>query len=228
QLWACNLCKRKQELMAKTGAWYHGGMARPVALDVGDIASGSDTGSTKADTSPSNEKRAKMMDKQGHDGSQGSEKENMDRQRSISRAGSLQGKELKRQFSMSDAMNRGHDSGSASQQSAPSSAGGSQAGSGPASAADQDKARDQDRGRGKERGSAKHRFHSESRLTETDRRYGALDSQHPSERDRHKAQREGERAPPTSNKGGHLEDKKMTPHGNSRNEQDTDLKDRHR
>ena len=34
QIWACNLCKRKQDLLAKTGQWYHGGMAKPVQLEI--------------------------------------------------------------------------------------------------------------------------------------------------------------------------------------------------
>ena len=42
-VWSCNLCKKKQELLVKTGQWYHGGMAKPVQLDV-----------TEAQLAPSN------------------------------------------------------------------------------------------------------------------------------------------------------------------------------
>ncbi|GFR83175.1 hypothetical protein ElyMa_004116900 [Elysia marginata] len=231
-------------------------MARPVALDVGDVSSAPESGSTGRTglgggsgpgLSPSTEKRAKMMDRGSTDGSQGSEKENFDRQKgSFSRAGSLQGKELKRQFSMSDAMNRGHDSqggsgglvggsgGGASQ----TSAGMSQAGAEPA-------APGQERGRGKERGQSKHRFYSESRLPETDRRYGGGDSssshaqqeqqqqlqqqqqQLEHARDRHKGDTGSrhEMAPGTSSSSGKQD------HGNYRSEaemRDAERKERHR
>ncbi|CAL1538462.1 unnamed protein product, partial [Lymnaea stagnalis] len=91
-----------------------------------------------------------------------------------------------------------------------------------------------DRGRGKERGSAKHRFHSESRLSETDRRYGTEVPLHLPERDRHKTDHHGSRheisrdAVLPALKGGHVEDKKMTQHGSYRSDGDADMKDRHR
>ncbi|CAD5119973.1 DgyrCDS8559 [Dimorphilus gyrociliatus] len=44
-LWCCTLCRKKQELLVKTGQWYHGGQARPVQLDVD---SPSDTGSIRS------------------------------------------------------------------------------------------------------------------------------------------------------------------------------------
>ncbi|RUS87150.1 hypothetical protein EGW08_005082, partial [Elysia chlorotica] len=263
-IWACNLCKKKQDLLAKTGAWYHGGMARPVALDVGDVSSAPESGSTGRSgmggitgsisgqgLSPSTEKRAKMMDRGSNDGSQGSEKENFDRQKgSFSRAGSLQGKELKRQFSMSDAMNRGHDGGQGASSGLVGGSGGgaSQTSSGISQAGSDHMSAGQERGRGKERGQSKHRFYSESRLSETDRRYGDSSSsisqqeqqqqvqqQHQQQqqqqsehaRDRHKgdAGSRHESAVGTSSSSGKQD------HGNYRTEADmreADRKDRHR
>ena len=174
-VWACHLCNKKQELLAKTGAWYHGGMARPVALEVGEnAATGAAPGSRPPgrggmEASPPNEKKAKMGG--AGDAASGSEKENYDRQRSFPRASSLQGRELKRQYSMSDAVSsqRGHD-------------GASQASSGQTPEAAVEGEKGQERGRGRERTSAKHRFHSESRLSETDKRCAAM--QHPESRHR--------------------------------------------
>lgn len=171
-VWACHLCHKKQELLAKTGAWYHGGMARPVALEVGDAtATGAAPGARPPgrggmEASPPNEKKAKMGG--AGEAASGSEKENYDRQRTFMRASSLQGRELKRQFSMSDALGsqRGQD-GASSGQTAEAPAEGEKG---------------QERGRGRERTSAKHRGHSESRLSETDKRYAAL--QHPESRHR--------------------------------------------
>lgn len=240
-VWACNLCKKKQDLLAKTGTWYHGGMARPVALDIGDVASGSESGSIKAEVSPSSEKRTKMTDKQDGRG-MGSDKEIFDRQKnSFSRAGSLQGKELKRQFSMSDAINRGLGQASGHQQ--PTSSGGQTGPVGPSSsgsekASEQEKPKDHgqtpDRGRGRDRGSAKQRFHSESRLSETDRRYGGDFQQH-QERDRHHGSNrrdvaDRDKGPAFSHKSGQGDEKKGGEHGVHRGgEQDArDIKDRHR
>lgn len=76
-------------------------MARPVALDVGDTASGSETASTKTDVSPPNEKKAKILAKQQTDNGASSEKENIDK-KSVSRSGSLQNRGLKRQYSLSE------------------------------------------------------------------------------------------------------------------------------
>ncbi|GFN91097.1 regulating synaptic membrane exocytosis protein 1 [Plakobranchus ocellatus] len=247
-IWACNLCKKKQDLLAKTGAWYHGGMARPVALDVGDVSSAPESGSTGrgmgGGVSPSTEKRAKMMDRGSNDGSQGSEKENFDRQKgSFSRAGSLQGKELKRQFSMSDAMNRGHDgqatSGSGGLVGGSGGGAGSQTSSGISQSGGEHASVGQERGRGKERGQSKHRFYSESRLPETERRYGdpspsisqqeqqQQQQQQQSEhgRDRHKGDTGSRHDMASVNTSGKQE------HGNYRNEaeiRDVDRKDRHR
>ena len=84
-------------------------MARPVGLDVD---TGSDASSIKTDTSPPHEKKARFPSQQRlqeGDGGEGSEKENRGhnaqgvRQGGMSRAGSLHGKELKRQYSMNDA-----------------------------------------------------------------------------------------------------------------------------
>ena len=174
-VWACHLCHKKQELLAKTGAWYHGGMARPVVLEVTDgAATGAAPGARPAgrgamDASPPNEKKAKMGT--AGDAASGSEKENYDRQRTFTHSASLQGRELKRQFSMSDAVSsqRGHE-------------GASQASSGQAPDAQVEGEKGQERGRGRERTPAKHRFHSESRLSETDKRYSAM--QHPESRHR--------------------------------------------
>lgn len=174
-VWACHLCHKKQELLAKTGAWYHGGMALPVALEVGEnAATGAAPGSRPPgrggmEASPPNEKKAKMGG--AGDAASGSEKENFDRHRSFARASSLQGRELKRQFSMSDAVSsqRGHD-------------GASQASGGQTAETAVEGEKGQERGRGRERTSAKHRFHSESRLSETDKRCTTM--QHPESRHR--------------------------------------------
>ncbi len=113
-VWACNLCRKKQELLVKTGQWYHGGMARPVALDVD---TGSETSSIKTDISPTHEKKRFPNERQqgAHsDGGQSSEKENIAQHPSqkqdsrLGRTGSLHGKELRRQYSLADGIsNRG-------------------------------------------------------------------------------------------------------------------------
>ncbi|BFZ11469.1 hypothetical protein BsWGS_14508 [Bradybaena similaris] len=181
-MWACNLCKRKHDLLAKSGAWYHRGLAPNGAAADGDIAHCNETILAKVEASPSSEKRAKLTDKQdigaqrnGLDGANNSP---------IVRAGSLQGKELRRQFSMSDALNRsvGQGGPSAHLSLAPSSS--------PLSVKDrvvpehgQTKNHVQvaDRGRTKDRGTSKQRFHSETRLSEAEHWHGT-DSQLKSER----------------------------------------------
>jgi len=124
QIWACNLCKKSKEILLKTGQWYHGGMAKPVALDVGDT--GSETSSIKTDTSPPHEKKPKFPDHQlpgqYSDGGQSSEKENIIQNippgqmppsgkgdgRPLSRSGS----QLRRQYSLSDGIgHRGNTPG---------------------------------------------------------------------------------------------------------------------
>ena len=233
-------------------------MARPVALDVADTLGDGDAPGSKPDISPSGEKRAKMMDKVAHDGSQGSEKENFDRQKgTFTRAGSLQGKELKRQFSMSDAANRdrGHDSGlgsSISSSSQPGSSGASQSGgqssvdrsSVDRSSVDRcsvDRSSELDkpllgggeRSRGKDRGAgSRHRIHSESRIPDTDRRFGADQQHHGDRESRHgkgERGREGERGGRHDLAGsGKKEDRKGEHRGEYRGEVEADRKERHR
>jgi hypothetical protein len=55
QAWVCHVCKKRLELLAKTGQWYHGGQAQPVGLDL-NVDSG-DSSSVKADVSPSDSGR---------------------------------------------------------------------------------------------------------------------------------------------------------------------------
>ena len=104
-VWACNLCKKKYELLVKTGQWYHGGMAKPVQMD---IDTGSDASSIKTDSTPTHDKRTRFPidDRLIQDG-QGSEKENIVQNipakaggdpKQLSRSGSL----LKRQYSVTD------------------------------------------------------------------------------------------------------------------------------
>lgn len=160
-VWACNMCKKKQEILAKTGQWYHGGMAKPVQLDV-ETPSGSETTSIKTDVSPPNEKRAKMHEKYSDSG-QSSEKENIDK-RPLPRTGSTHKSGLNRQYSL-DAQQRSH-SESKERLSDRTNAG-----------MDKDKLRERGniperQGRGRDRSPAAARYHSESRLSETDRRYG--------------------------------------------------------
>ena len=109
QIWACNLCKKKQELLVKTGQWYHGGMAKPVALDVD---TGSDASSVRTEASPPHEKKSKFPDQGSYsqDSGQGSEKENIvqnvppgkDGRPAVQRTGSL-----RRQYSMTIASESG-------------------------------------------------------------------------------------------------------------------------
>lgn len=164
-VWSCTLCRKKQEILAKTGAWYHGGQAKPVALDV-DAASGSETASTKTDISPPNEKKPKFVEQQ-LDSGQSSEKENIEKreQGGMTRAMSLHGRELKRQYSL-DAQTKAHET----KDRAPD-----RAGPGHLDITEQEKLRERgqlpERGRTRDRSPAAHRHHSESRLSETDRRY---------------------------------------------------------
>ncbi|XP_076083507.1 regulating synaptic membrane exocytosis protein 2-like isoform X11 [Mytilus galloprovincialis] len=159
-VWACNMCKKKQEILAKTGQWYHGEMAKPVQFDV-ETPSGSETVSIKTDVSPPNEKRAKMHEKYSDSG-QSSEKENIDK-RPISRTGSQHREKFNRQYSL-DAQQKSH-SESKERLSDRTNPG-----------MDKDKLRERGQiperqGRGRDRSPAAPRHHSESRLSETDRRY---------------------------------------------------------
>ena len=111
-VWACNLCKKKHEILAKTGQWYHGGMAKPVELDV---PATTPTTPTKTEGSPEKKPKITEQQQQQSDGGQSSEKENMGQQQTtqaargeskhagpVTRTGSLLGKELKRQYSVTD------------------------------------------------------------------------------------------------------------------------------
>ncbi|XP_064652466.1 regulating synaptic membrane exocytosis protein 2-like isoform X3 [Lineus longissimus] len=99
-VWACNLCRKKQEILAKTGQWYHGGMAKPVQLDVDQPRP-----PQKSETMSALDKKSKFAD-HPDSGQSSSEKENKGISEGgkppITRTGSLLGKELKRQYSMSD------------------------------------------------------------------------------------------------------------------------------
>lgn len=88
-IWACNICKKKQELLAKTGTWYHGG---------DNLDTLSDASTIKSDSTPTNENRLPPSDV-NHDG-QGSDTGG-------ARMGSKYSKELKRQYSLTDARVKG-------------------------------------------------------------------------------------------------------------------------
>ncbi|XP_052761762.1 regulating synaptic membrane exocytosis protein 1-like, partial [Mya arenaria] len=169
-LWACNLCKKKQEILAKTGQWYHGGMARPVGIEevidtsqsMGDLTR-SESGFTQL-----NDKRQKYNDK-SESGHTSSEKENIDKSdRTDNNRGQMtrQGSQLRRQYSL-DAQ-RGK-TGDVSPNKDPGDRQGVQGG---------DRLRERgnnvplnERGRARDKSPARHRHHSESRLSETDKRY---------------------------------------------------------
>jgi len=63
QIWTCQLCKKKQELLVKTGQWYHGSMAKPITLDI-DV--GSDASSIKTDSSSISDKRPSISQPDQH------------------------------------------------------------------------------------------------------------------------------------------------------------------
>lgn len=154
-VWACNLCRKKQDLLAKTGAWYHGGMAKPVQLGI-DAQSGSDTGSIKADISPQNEKRPKLYEKKLDGTPSGSDKENMN---SGSRGPPHPKEGIRRQSSL-DTGSTQHSRGRHNEQYA-------------LAPEDGDKLREHgpERGRNRDRSPASRRHYSETRLSETDRRF---------------------------------------------------------
>ncbi|XP_022331909.2 regulating synaptic membrane exocytosis protein 2-like isoform X7 [Crassostrea virginica] len=155
-VWACNLCRKKQDLLAKTGAWYHGGMAKPVQLGI-DGQSGSDTGSMKADISPPNEKRPKIYEKKLEGTPSGSDKENIN---SGSRGPHPHPKEGIRRQSSLDTGSSQHSRGRHNEQYA-------------LAPEDGDKLREHgpERGRNRDRSPASRRHYSETRLSETDRRF---------------------------------------------------------
>lgn len=152
-VWACNLCRKKQDLLAKTGAWYHGGMAKPVQLGI-DGQSGSDTGSIKADISPQNEKRPKLYEKKLDGTPSGSDKENMN----SGPRGPPHPKEGIRRQSSLDAGSTQHSRGRHSEQYA-------------LAPEDGDKLHGPERGRNRDRSPASRRHYSETRLSETDKRF---------------------------------------------------------
>nr|XP_022331873.1 regulating synaptic membrane exocytosis protein 1-like isoform X2 [Crassostrea virginica] len=155
-VWACNLCRKKQDLLAKTGAWYHGGMAKPVQLGI-DGQSGSDTGSMKADISPPNEKRPKIYEKKLEGTPSGSDKENIN---SGPRGPHPHPKEGIRRQSSLDTGSSQHSRGRHNEQYA-------------LAPEDGDKLREHgpERGRNRDRSPASRRHYSETRLSETDRRF---------------------------------------------------------
>lgn len=141
--------------MAKTGAWYHGGMAKPVQLGI-DAQSGSDTGSIKADISPQNEKRPKLYEKKLDGTPSGSDKENMN----SGPRGPPHPKEGIRRQSSLDTGSTQHSRGRHNEQYA-------------LAPEDGDKLREHgpERGRNRDRSPASRRHYSETRLSETDRRF---------------------------------------------------------
>lgn len=178
--WACNLCKKKQEILAKTGQWYHGGMARPVGLDVIDTAA--DPGETgKSETSQQNDKRQKYIDK-NESGHTSSEKENIEKSEKGERDNKApmirQGSQLKRQYSLDAQRGKMGENGSSGKDPGDRSGG-------------QDRLRERgnnvpsERGRARDKSPARHRYHSETRLSETDKRYFAHERDGDMARDRH-------------------------------------------
>lgn len=148
--WACNLCKKKQEILAKTGQWYHGGMARPVGLDVIDVGAKSDEPG-RPDSSQQNEKRQKFIDK-NESGHTSSEKENIEKSEKEERdnKGQMvrQGSQLRRQYSLDAQRGKHGENGSSSRE-----IGG------------QDRLRERgnnlppERGRARDKSPARHRYH---------------------------------------------------------------------
>ncbi|XP_060601574.1 regulating synaptic membrane exocytosis protein 1-like isoform X2 [Ruditapes philippinarum] len=167
--WACNLCKKKQEILAKTGQWYHGGMARPVGLDVVDAAGGSGGDSGKSETSQQNDKRQKYIDK-NESGHTSSEKENIEKSEKGERENkgpmTRQSSQLKRQYSLDAQRGKIGENGTSGKDSGDRSGG-------------YDRLRERgnnvppERGRARDKSPARHRYHSETRLSDTDKRYFA-------------------------------------------------------
>ncbi|XP_076330030.1 regulating synaptic membrane exocytosis protein 2-like [Tachypleus tridentatus] len=106
-IWVCILCRKKQELLIKTGTWMHGNLgSKEGSLDQG---SGEESTPIKSELTPSSDRRMRL--ERGHS----SEKENIlqpilthpgggqslpsSRRGSLQRMGSSQGRDLKRQFS---------------------------------------------------------------------------------------------------------------------------------
>ena len=171
-------------------------MARPVGLDV-DTASGSETASTKTDISPSLEKRPKFNES-GHTSS---EKENYEK--SEKPQVTRQSSQLRRQYSLDAQREKNLENKDLSSDRM----GG---GKGP----DLLRERGQnisvpaERGRNRDKSPARHRYHSETRLSETDKRYMA--HERGSESDRYSGrQREtlGSRQMENRDKGRHIDER---------------------
>ena len=171
-------------------------MARPVGLDV-DTASGSETASTKTDISPSLEKRPKFNES-GHTSS---EKENYEK--SEKPQVTRQSSQLRRQYSL-DAQREKGERGENKDTSSDRMGGGK----------GQDTLRERgqnisvpaERGRNRDKSPARHRYHSETRLSETDKRYMA--HERGSESDRYSGrQRETLGPRQMDNKGRGLEER---------------------
>ena len=140
-------------------------MARPVGLDV-DTASGSETASTKTDISPSLEKRPKFNES-GHTSS---EKENYEK--SEKQQVTRQSSQLRRQYSLDAQREKNSENKDGSSD---------RLGGGGGKGQDTLRERGQnisipaERGRNRDKSPARHRYHSETRLSETDKRYMAHD-----------------------------------------------------
>ncbi|KAK3576252.1 hypothetical protein CHS0354_027051 [Potamilus streckersoni] len=175
-VWACSLCRKKQELLAKTGQWYHGGMAKPVGLDVDTAPGSSSPDSSKPSTSPSSEKRPKYAEKQQESSHTSSEKENfekVDGKPGIVRTGSLQGRELKRQYSLDAQRSKGDASKDHGSDRDSKSQGIDNVSKERLRERGQLQVQERERGRNREKSPARARHYSETRLSETDRRYMA-------------------------------------------------------
>lgn len=153
--------------MAKTGQWYHGGMAKPVGLDVMDAAAGTGSESGKSEISQQNDKRQKYIDK--NDSGQyrsSSEKENIEKNDRDKAPMVRQGSQLKRQYSLDAQRGKTGDNGTSIKDSMDRTGGG-------------DRLRERgnnvppERGRTCDKSPVRQRYHSETRFSETDKRYNA-------------------------------------------------------
>lgn len=161
-------------------------MARPVGLDVVDAAGGSGGDSGKSETSQQNDKRQKYIDK-NESGHTSSEKENIEKSEKGERENKgpmiRQSSQLKRQYSLDAQRGKVGENGTSGKDSGDRSGG-------------YDRLRERgnnvpsERGRARDKSPARHRYHSETRLSETDKRYFAHEQG--GDRDRHggRSQRE--------------------------------------
>lgn len=134
-------------------------MARPVGLDV-DTASGSETASTKTDISPSIEKRPKFNES-GHTSS---EKENYEK--SEKPPVTRQSSQLRRQYSLDAQREKTSEN-----KDLPSERLGGGKGSDTLRERGHNIPVPAERGRNRDKSPARHRYHSETRLSETDKRF---------------------------------------------------------